>query len=77
MEKKSAPEKLILENLNKRKMTYTLILVLIIFSGFLLFNQLSGVVTYIKNTGHKEKKENVIYFYILNTYSFKFLEGFN
>lgn len=59
MEKKVNSEKAILENMNKRKMTYTIIFILIIFSGFLLFNQLSGVAKYIKNTGEKEKKENV------------------
>jgi len=60
MEKKINTEKIILENLNKRKLTYTLIFILIIFSGFLLFNNLSGVAKFIKNTGEKEKKETVI-----------------
>ena len=62
MEKKVNSEKAILDNMGKRKMTYTIIFLLIIFSGFLLFNQLSGVTKYIKNTGEKEKKENVIIF---------------
>jgi len=61
MEKIPNTEKLILENLNKRKMTFTLIFVLIIFSGFLLFNQLPGVAKYIKKSVEKEKKEKVIY----------------
>ena len=59
MEKKVNSEKAILENMNKRKMTYTIIFLLIIFSGFLLFNHISGVTKYIKNSGEKEKKENV------------------
>lgn len=64
MEKKVNSEKAILENMNKRKMTYTIIFILIIFSGFLLFNQLSGVAKFIKTTGEKEKKENVRIFYL-------------
>ncbi len=59
MEKKVSSEKAILENINKRKMTYTIIFILIIFSGFLLFNKLSGFTKFIKTTGEKEKKENV------------------
>ena len=62
MEKKVNSEKAILDNMGKRKMTYTIIFLLIIFSGFLLFNQLSGAAKYIKNTAEKEKKENVIIF---------------
>ena len=33
---------------------------LIIFSGFLLFNQLSGITKFVKKVAQKEKRENVI-----------------
>jgi len=59
MEKKVNSEKAILENMNKRKMTYTIIFLLIIFSGFLLFNHISGIAKFIKNKGENEKKQKV------------------
>jgi hypothetical protein len=64
MEKKTSQEKELLENINKRKMTFALVFVLIILSGFFLFNQLSGISSYLKNAAEKEKLVNVkkIYF---------------
>lgn len=66
MEKKST-EKKILENIAQRKMSFLMIFALIIFSGFLLFNQLSGISKYVKKIAQKEKRENVISF----SFSFK------
>lgn len=68
MESKVNTEKAVLENLGKKKMTYTIIFLLIIFSGFLLFNQLSGVAKFIKNTGAKEKKQNVFTTFLYNDF---------
>lgn len=59
MERKSSHEKELLENINKRKMTFILVFILIILSGFFLFNQLSGVSSYLKKTAEKDKFENV------------------
>jgi len=61
MEKKfSSTERKILENIAQRKMSFMMIFGLIIFSGFLLFNQLSGITKFVKKVAQKEKRENVI-----------------
>jgi hypothetical protein len=62
MEKKSSTsiERKIMENIAHKKISFMLIFILIIFSGFLLFNQLPGISKFVKTVAQKEKKENVI-----------------
>ena len=60
MEKQTEPEKEILQNIGKRKITFMFIFILIIFSGFLLFNQLTNFTNFFKNEMKKAILEKVI-----------------